>query len=74
VCVLLSISHCTHPDLSSVGVRCQAGTSKDNILSAQVWLKDINTHFDAMNVEWNKWAGDSPAKGVRACVESALAR
>ena len=33
----------------------QAGTSKSKILTAQIWLKDIQTDFKAMNEVWNGW-------------------
>ena len=50
----------------------EAGTDKSRILSATVWLSDMNT-FDEMNEVWDKWVipGNPP---VRACVESKLAR
>merc|ERR1712166_406411 len=51
-----------------------AGTSKEYIIDTMIWLKDIDQHFDQMNVEFKKWAGDGTTKGVRACVESAMAR
>ena len=49
----------------------EAGTSKQNLLSAQIWLKDIGT-FAEMNEVWDKWvaAGATPA---RATVEARLA-
>lgn len=49
----------------------QAGTDKSKLLSATIWLTDIND-FDEMNSVWDAWVspGDAPA---RACVESALA-
>ena len=49
----------------------QAGTDKTKLLSATIWLTDIND-FDAMNSVWDAWVspGNAPA---RACVESALA-
>eukprot|EP00658_Telonema_sp_P-2_P020607 TRINITY_DN18165_c0_g1_i1.p1 TRINITY_DN18165_c0_g1~~TRINITY_DN18165_c0_g1_i1.p1 ORF type:complete len:154 (+),score=32.97 TRINITY_DN18165_c0_g1_i1:202-663(+) len=52
-----------------------AGTSREHILSAQIWLKDIEADFKAMNVVWNDWVGKAgESKGVRACVESKMAR
>jgi enamine deaminase RidA (YjgF/YER057c/UK114 family) len=51
----------------------QAGTSKKNVLSTQIWLKDISTDFAGMNSVWNEWV-DGNEKGVRACVESKMAR
>ena len=49
----------------------QAGTDKTKLLSATIWLTDIND-FDEMNSVWDAWVspGNAPA---RACVESALA-
>jgi len=52
-----------------------AGTDKTRILSANIWLKDIKADFAPMNEVWNKWVGEAgDLKGVRACVESAMAR
>jgi enamine deaminase RidA (YjgF/YER057c/UK114 family) len=49
----------------------EAGTSKQNLLSASIWLKDIGT-FGEMNEVWDKWVapGATPA---RATVEARLA-
>ena len=49
----------------------QAGTDKSKLLSASIWLADMND-FAAMNEIWDAWivAGNTPA---RACVESRLA-
>jgi len=49
----------------------QAGTSKINIVKANIWLTDIGTWAE-MNTEWDKWVvpGQTPA---RATVESKLA-
>ena len=46
----------------------EAGTNKENILSATIWLNSM-ADFDAMNSEWDKWvpSGQAPC---RACVES----
>ncbi len=51
----------------------QAGTDKSKLLSAMIWLKDIETDFKAMNEVWNGWV-DGDNKPVRACVEAKLAR
>lgn len=50
----------------------EAGTSKENMLTATIWLSDIAT-FAEMNAIWDAWVpkGNTPA---RACVESKLAR
>jgi enamine deaminase RidA (YjgF/YER057c/UK114 family) len=49
----------------------EAGTSKQNLLSATIWLTDIGT-FKEMNEVWDKWVvpGATPA---RATVEARLA-
>jgi enamine deaminase RidA (YjgF/YER057c/UK114 family) len=49
----------------------EAGTDKSKILSANIWLSDMND-FSAMNEVWDAWvvAGATP---TRACVESKLA-
>ncbi len=49
----------------------QAGTSKEKLLTATIWLWDIST-FDEMNAVWDAWVApdNTPA---RACVESKLA-
>ena len=52
-----------------------AGTSKHNLLSAQIWVKDITKHFEPMNQVWNEYVAEcGPNKPVRACVESKMAR
>lgn len=49
----------------------QTGTNKTNLLSASIWLADIDT-FDEMNAVWDAWIapGATPA---RATVEARLA-
>ena len=49
-----------------------AGSDRSRILSAQIWLKDIDADFAAMNAVWCAWlpAGCAPA---RATVEARLA-
>lgn len=51
----------------------QAGTSKSNLLTANIWLKDISTDFQAMNEVWCEWL-DPENKPVRATVQSPMAR
>ncbi|MGF1727094.1 RidA family protein [Photobacterium nomapromontoriensis] len=50
----------------------QAGSDKEHMLSATIYLKDMND-FVAMNAVWDNWvpAGHAPA---RACVEASMAR
>jgi enamine deaminase RidA (YjgF/YER057c/UK114 family) len=50
----------------------QAGSRRDLILSATIYLRDMKD-FSGMNAVWDKWVlkGHTPA---RACVEARLAR
>lgn len=50
----------------------QAGSSKEHILSATVYIRDMKD-FAAMNAVWDAWVpeGFAPA---RACVEARMAR
>jgi enamine deaminase RidA (YjgF/YER057c/UK114 family) len=50
----------------------QAGSSKEKMLQAVIWLADMKD-FAAMNEVWNAWVptGSAPA---RACGEARLAR
>lgn len=49
----------------------EAGTDKSHLLSAIVWLADIND-FSKMNSVWDSWVRPGHAP-VRACVEARLA-
>lgn len=48
-----------------------AGSGRDRILSATVWLRDI-ADFEQMNEAWDAWL-DRAAMPVRATVEARLA-
>ncbi|BFM48232.1 RidA family protein [Marinomonas sp. THO17] len=50
----------------------QAGSDKEHILSATVYIRDMKD-FAAMNAVWDAWVpeGHAPA---RACVEARMAR
>jgi enamine deaminase RidA (YjgF/YER057c/UK114 family) len=50
----------------------EGGTSKANILTANIWLKDITNDFAPMNTVWVKWV-DPNNKPTRATVEANLA-
>ncbi len=50
----------------------EAGTDKRHILSAQIWLKDIDRDFSAMNDIWEKWIPEGCAP-ARATVEARMA-
>ncbi len=49
----------------------EAGTDKTKLLSATIWLSDIND-FGEMNAVWDAWVSDGN-QPARACVESKLA-
>lgn len=51
----------------------EAGTDNGNLLTATIYLRDIDNHFALMNEVWNAWVpeGHAPA---RACVEAHMAR
>lgn len=51
----------------------EAGSSREHLLSATIYLRDIAQHFALMNEVWNDWVpeGHAPA---RACVEARMAR
>ncbi|MFT5195384.1 MAG: enamine deaminase RidA (YjgF/YER057c/UK114 family) [Cellvibrionaceae bacterium] len=55
------------------GLLAEAGSSREKILSAIIYLRDIDNHFSLMNEVWNAWVpeGHAPA---RACVEAHMAR
>ena len=50
----------------------KAGSHKSRILFAQIFMKDIKTHFPGMNAVWESWmpSGCAPA---RSTVEAVLA-
>ncbi len=50
-----------------------SGTSSSNLLSATIYLRDIERDFALMNEVWNAWVptGHAPA---RACVQAHMAR
>lgn len=51
----------------------EAGTSREHLLSATIFLRDIDNHFALMNEVWNAWVPDGHAP-ARACVEAHMAR
>jgi len=50
----------------------EAGTSKSNLLTANLWIKDMALFAD-MNSVWNEWV-DPQNPPARACVRADLAR
>lgn len=49
----------------------EAGSNKNKILSAQIWLSNI-ANFSAMNVVWDQWI-DEDNQPARATIEARLA-
>lgn len=51
----------------------EAGSSKEHLLSAIIYLRDVANYFSLMNEVWEDWvpAGHAPA---RACVQASMAR
>jgi len=54
------------------GYLAEAGTSKSNLLSANLWIKDMAL-FAQMNAVWNAWV-DPANPPARACVKADMAR
>lgn len=69
-----SISAQTKVVLSKIDeLLAEAKTDKSRLLSATIWLKDINRDFKDMNSVWNDWL-DAGNKPVRATVQAEMAR
>ena len=51
----------------------EAGTDREHLLSATIFLRDIDNHFSLMNEVWNAWVPTDHAP-ARACVEAHMAR
>lgn len=51
------------------GYLAQAGTDKSRLLTAQIWIKDLNRDFDRMNSVWNSWTapGAAPTRATAQC-------
>lgn len=50
----------------------QAGSDKSHLLSAQIWLKNIDKDFSAMNEVWSAWLPEGCAP-ARATVQAPMA-
>jgi enamine deaminase RidA (YjgF/YER057c/UK114 family) len=50
----------------------EAGTGKSNLLTANLWIKDMGL-FSQMNAVWNDWV-DPANPPCRACVRADMAR
>lgn len=49
----------------------EAGTDKQHILSATIYLKDIDADFEGMNAVWDSWLPEGVAP-ARATVQAKL--
>jgi enamine deaminase RidA (YjgF/YER057c/UK114 family) len=47
----------------------EAGTCKSRLLTAQIWIKDIQRDFATMNEVWDAWTtpGASPTRATAQC-------
>lgn len=45
----------------------QAGSDKDHILTAQIWLANIVRDFDPMNEVWSNWLGPAGRPARATC-------
>ncbi|QEZ43600.1 RidA family protein [Cupriavidus oxalaticus] len=55
------------------GYLASVGSDKNKLLSAQIWLKDIDKDFAGMNAAWEAWIPED-AVPTRATCEAKLAR
>lgn len=51
----------------------EAGSSRESILSATIYVKSMAAHFAPMNAVWDAWVPEGYAP-ARACVEASMAR
>lgn len=51
------------------GFLAKAGTDKQKLLTAQIWLKDIERDFEEMNQVWNLWTAPeaAPTRATAQC-------
>lgn len=47
----------------------RAGTDKSRLLTAQIWINDIDNDFERMNAVWNAWTapGAAPTRATAQC-------
>jgi enamine deaminase RidA (YjgF/YER057c/UK114 family) len=51
----------------------EAGSDREHILSATIYVKSMADHFASMNAVWDDWIPEGYAP-ARACVEASMAR
>jgi enamine deaminase RidA (YjgF/YER057c/UK114 family) len=46
-----------------------AGTDKSRLLTAQIWIKDLERHFAGMNEVWDAWTAPeaAPTRATAQC-------
>jgi enamine deaminase RidA (YjgF/YER057c/UK114 family) len=51
----------------------EAGTDKRRLLTAQIWIKDLERDFAGMNEVWDAWtaAGAAPTRATAQCAMGA---
>lgn len=54
------------------GYLASVGSGRDKLLTAQIWLKDIERDFSGMNAVWEQWIPED-AVPTRATCEARLA-
>ncbi len=51
------------------GFLAEAGTDKSQLLTAQIWIKNLERDFEAMNAVWNDWTAPNaaPTRATAQC-------
>lgn len=68
----LPVGQQTQQALAQIDQRlAEAGTNRSRLLSATIWMQDVNRNVGEFNEAWNAWLapGRQPA---RACVQAVL--
>lgn len=66
----LDIAGQTRQTLEKIeGYLAEAGTDKSRLLTAQIWIKDLDRDFAAMNEVWNAWTAPdaAPTRATAQC-------
>lgn len=66
----LDIAGQTRQTLEKIeGYLAKAGTDKSRLLTAQIWIKDLDRDFAAMNEVWNAWTAPdaAPTRATAQC-------
>ncbi len=51
------------------GYLAKAGTDKAHVLTAQIWIKNLERDFERMNAVWNSWTAPNaaPTRATAQC-------